>query len=163
MWEKNDSSQWRMWYQKGWDRYIHSKIKPWMRKSYLNKVLHKIWMEAFRSTKAPSGNELSKKKNKSPNPVCAWCMLRTGTSWGVVVHAFNPSTWEAKAGGFLSLRPAWSTEWVPGQPGLYRETLSRKNNSNNNNKTQTNKQTNKTTTNNKKEQEQKMKSTKSAE
>ena len=24
--------------------------------------------------------------------------------------AFNPSTWEAEAGGFLSLRPAWSTE-----------------------------------------------------
>jgi hypothetical protein len=32
----------------------------------------------------------------------------------------------AEAGGFLSSRPAWSTEWVPGQPGLYRETLSRK-------------------------------------
>jgi hypothetical protein len=30
----------------------------------------------------------------------------------VVVHAFNPSIWEAEAGGFLSLRPAWSTEWV---------------------------------------------------
>jgi major histocompatibility complex class I len=29
---------------------------------------------------------------------------------GVVVHVFNPSTWEAEAGGFLSLRPAWSTE-----------------------------------------------------
>jgi hypothetical protein len=29
---------------------------------------------------------------------------------GVVVHAFNPSTWEAEAGEFLSLRPAWSTE-----------------------------------------------------
>jgi hypothetical protein len=28
----------------------------------------------------------------------------------VVVHAFNPSTWEAEAGGFLSSRPAWSTE-----------------------------------------------------
>jgi major histocompatibility complex class I len=28
----------------------------------------------------------------------------------VVVHAFNPSTWEAEAGRFLSLRPAWSTE-----------------------------------------------------
>jgi hypothetical protein len=27
---------------------------------------------------------------------------------GVVGHAFNPSTWEA--GGFLSSRPAWSTE-----------------------------------------------------
>jgi hypothetical protein len=46
---------------------------------------------------------------------------------GVVAHAFNPSTWEAEAGGFLSSRPAWSTEWVPGQPGLHRKTLSRKN------------------------------------
>jgi hypothetical protein len=44
-----------------------------------------------------------------------------------VAHAFNPSTWEAEADGFLSSRPAWSTEWVPGQPGLHRETLSRKN------------------------------------
>jgi hypothetical protein len=43
---------------------------------------------------------------------------------GVVVHTFNPSTQEAEAGGFLSSRPAWSTKWVPGQPGLYRETLS---------------------------------------
>jgi hypothetical protein len=25
----------------------------------------------------------------------------------VVAHAFNPSTWEAEAGGFLSSRPAW--------------------------------------------------------
>jgi hypothetical protein len=29
---------------------------------------------------------------------------------GVVVHAFNPSTREAEAGGFLSLRSAWSTK-----------------------------------------------------
>jgi hypothetical protein len=42
----------------------------------------------------------------------------------VVAHSFNPSTWEAEAGRFLSSRPAWSTKWVPGQPGLYRETLS---------------------------------------
>jgi hypothetical protein len=41
----------------------------------------------------------------------------------VVAYAFNPSTWEAEAGGFLSSRSAWSTEWVPGQPGLHRETL----------------------------------------
>jgi hypothetical protein len=32
------------------------------------------------------------------------------------VHDFNPSTREAEAGGFLSSRPAWSTEWVPEQP-----------------------------------------------
>jgi hypothetical protein len=27
------------------------------------------------------------------------------TYWAVVVHAFNPSTWEAEAGRFLSSRP----------------------------------------------------------
>jgi hypothetical protein len=31
---------------------------------------------------------------------------------------------EAEVGGFLSSRPAWSTKWVPGQPGMHRETLS---------------------------------------
>jgi hypothetical protein len=40
----------------------------------------------------------------------------------VVAHAFNPSTCEAEAGGFLSLRPAWSTKWVLGQPELHKET-----------------------------------------
>jgi hypothetical protein len=43
-----------------------------------------------------------------------------------MVPAFNPSTWEAETLRFLSSKPAWSTEWVPGQPRLYRETLSRK-------------------------------------
>ena len=28
----------------------------------------------------------------------------------VAAHAFNPSTWKAEAEGFLSSRPAWSTE-----------------------------------------------------
>jgi hypothetical protein len=30
-------------------------------------------------------------------------------------HAFNPSTWEAEAGGCLSSRPAWSTEFQDSQ------------------------------------------------
>jgi hypothetical protein len=47
-------------------------------------------------------------------------------NWAVVAHAFNPSTPEVEAGRFLSSRPAWSIKWVPGQPGLYRETLSQK-------------------------------------
>jgi hypothetical protein len=59
----------------------------------------------------------------------------SGQSWAVVAQAFIPSTREAEAGEFPSLRPAWSTKWVPGQPGLHRETLSRKT------KTKTNKQT----------------------
>ena len=46
----------------------------------------------------------------------------------MVAHAFNPSTPEAEAGRFLSSSPAWSTEWVPGQPEIYRETLSWKKN-----------------------------------
>jgi hypothetical protein len=57
-------------------------------------------------------------------PCLILTQLRGNFLLAVVAHAFNPSTWEAEAGGFLSLRPAWSTEWVPGQPGLYRETLS---------------------------------------
>jgi hypothetical protein len=39
--------------------------------------------------------------------------LKETGSWtvvAVVAHAFNPSTWEAEAGGFLSSRPAWSTK-----------------------------------------------------
>ena len=55
------------------------------------------------------------------------CNLKVIPRWVVVVaHVFNPCTWESEAGGFLSSRPSWSTEWVPGQPGLLqRKTLSR--------------------------------------
>jgi hypothetical protein len=44
----------------------------------------------------------------------------------VVEHTFVTSTQEAEAGGFLSWRPAWSTELVPVQPGIHRKTLSQK-------------------------------------
>jgi hypothetical protein len=36
--------------------------------------------------------------------------ISSRVSPGVVAHAFNPSTREAEAGGFLSSRPAWSTK-----------------------------------------------------
>ena len=42
----------------------------------------------------------------------------------MVVQSFNSSTQEAEAGRSLSLRPDLSTEQVPVQPGLHRETLS---------------------------------------
>ena len=43
-----------------------------------------------------------------------------------MAHTFKTSTWEAEAGKFLSSKPAWSRQRVPGQPGLHRETLSQK-------------------------------------
>jgi hypothetical protein len=41
--------------------------------------------------------------------------LKSNPSQAVVVHAFNPSTWEAEAGRFLSSRP---------ESEFHRETLS---------------------------------------
>jgi hypothetical protein len=42
---------------------------------------------------------------------------------GTVAHSFNLRTLEAEAVGSLRSRPAWSTEQVPGQSRLPRETL----------------------------------------
>jgi hypothetical protein len=44
----------------------------------------------------------------------------------VMAHAFHPRPGEAEASGALSLKPVWFTEKVLGQPGLHRETLSRR-------------------------------------
>jgi hypothetical protein len=55
---------------------------------------------------------------------CNYLIKKSGGNQAVVAHAFNLSTWEAEAGRFLSSRTPWSTKWVPGQSGLYRETLS---------------------------------------
>ena len=47
-----------------------------------------------------------------------WVIKNTNS--GVVAHSFNPSAREVEAGKWISVssRPAWSTEWVPGQLGL---------------------------------------------
>jgi hypothetical protein len=62
-----------------------------------------------------------KKQNKTPVDTISYLFLGGGgeefelsyknkVSRAVVAHAFNPTTWEVEAGGFLSSRPAWSTE-----------------------------------------------------
>jgi predicted nuclease of restriction endonuclease-like (RecB) superfamily len=65
----------------------------------------------------------------------------------VVELACNPSIMKAETGRSLRPRPAWSTEQIPGQPGLHRETLSQKNKTNK--KQKTNKQKKKTKQNQK--------------
>lgn len=59
---------------------------------------------------------------------------------GMVGHTFNPSSQKTEAGRSLEFeaRLVWSTEPVPGQPELHRETLSQK--QTNKKPTQTNKQ-----------------------
>lgn len=52
--------------------------------------------------------------------------LKRSLELGIVAHTFNPSSWEAEAGGSLSARLACSTDGVPGQPRLHSETLPQK-------------------------------------
>jgi hypothetical protein len=40
-----------------------------------------------------------------------------------VVAPFNPSTLEVEAGRSVSSRPTWSTDCVPGQPGLQQRNI----------------------------------------
>ena len=70
---------------------------------------------------------------------CCRIFDHTVISRGCVIYWIKTfcSTWETETGGFLSLRPAWSTKWVPGQPRLHRETLSRKTKQNKTNKKKT--------------------------
>jgi hypothetical protein len=96
----------------------------------------KLFSDCFMCTVAPVLHRYYGIHTENNNKSKIWKLKFVCMSWAVVAHAFNPSTWEAEAGGFLSSRPAWSTEWVPGQSGLHRETLSwkQKTNNNNNNK-----------------------------
>jgi hypothetical protein len=50
--------------------------------------------------------ERERRQEEKENPIFEKLIFKLG----VVVHAFNPSTWEAEAVGFLSSRSAWSTK-----------------------------------------------------
>ena len=63
-----------------------------------------------------SGN-LKARSHPAKFPTCEK-ELKKSLDPGVVGHSFNSSTGKAEAGGFLSLRPAWSKEQVQGQPSL---------------------------------------------
>jgi hypothetical protein len=63
------------------------------------------------------------KLRKDDNQTCAFEKYQV--SKVVAVQAFN-LTWEGGRGRWISVssRPDYSTEWVPGQPGQRRESLS---------------------------------------
>jgi hypothetical protein len=61
------------------------------------------------------------------------------SSQAVVVHAFNPSTWEAEAGGFLSSRPAWFRVSSRTARAIQRNLSQKQTNTTNKQKQQTNK------------------------
>jgi hypothetical protein len=62
-------------------------------------------------TTSPKDEAHNKEKTMDPDPESEDLAVdgKSSVKPGVVVHAFNPSTWEGEAGGFLSSRPAWST------------------------------------------------------
>jgi hypothetical protein len=62
-----------------------------------------VYKVSSRRARAIQRNPVSKNKNKTKQKIKSFSRV-------VVPHAFNPSTWEADAGGFLSLRPSWSTK-----------------------------------------------------
>jgi hypothetical protein len=52
------------------------------------------------------GKHMQNLTNTASEEMCLKISLRRA----VVAQVFNPSIWKAEAGGFLSSRPAWSTE-----------------------------------------------------
>ena len=63
-----------------------------------------VYRVSSRTAKTTQRNPVSKNKQKK---------LFLGRE--VVSHAYNPSTWKTEAGGFLSSRLAWSTEFQNSQ------------------------------------------------
>jgi hypothetical protein len=76
--------------------------------------------KSLKTASAVNRETLSEKKTTKKNFLAKFlrkkkkmeifCAKSNGKGWAVVVHTFNPSTWEAEAGGSLRSRPAWSTE-----------------------------------------------------
>jgi hypothetical protein len=95
--------------------WFHSVCSQWIETDKSTKILH-LPLSLF-----PREERIGDFSNKvnlcfGTDFVGPWCSLYTGVykkssiSQAVVAHAFNPSTWEAEVGEFLSSRSAWSTE-----------------------------------------------------
>jgi len=106
-------------FRKKQDEWLRNEITLWPSLSHTHTHVH---IKQHRKKEVGWGWEGS-----SDNDLQFGLVLIKKKKWlcsGLVVQGLDPSTWEAEAGGSLSLRPAWSTQWVPGEPVLYRETPS---------------------------------------
>lgn len=76
-----------------------------------------LWISLSKKRPLPS-----KKASCGLDLICQ--LIKVWSKLGVVVHAFDPSTWKAEVGGSLSSRLVWATKWAPFQDSQgYRETL----------------------------------------
>jgi hypothetical protein len=90
---------------------VGSRKKCWRKRNELNKqttITNKAWLDS---------------SYKLRDRISIWVVSYLNLEWGWEGQCggFNPSTQEAEAGGSPSLTSAWSTSWVPGQPGLCTE------------------------------------------
>lgn len=64
---------------------------------------------------SPSESVILKVLNQSIFPPTLSLKNYICAGWWRRTYTINPSTWKVEAGGYLSSKPAWSIEWVPGQ------------------------------------------------
>jgi hypothetical protein len=85
----------------------HTRLKEMMKTGpVLRMELHEE-TETLRRTQAEMERESPVTQLEPTGNLDAW---KISTQLGMVAQAFNPSTQDAEAGGFLSSRPVWSTK-----------------------------------------------------
>jgi major histocompatibility complex class I len=72
--------------------------------------IQEIWDTVKRPKEGENTKDKGRKKHFQQNHRRKSPQLKEASGPDLVAHAFNPSTREAEAGGFLSSRPAWSTK-----------------------------------------------------
>jgi hypothetical protein len=77
-----------------------------------------IFIFIFKLTRIDCFETLRKGDGESnESQSCMKLLTKQNLSWVVVAHAFNPSIWEAEAGGFLSSRPGLQSEFQDSSQG----------------------------------------------
>jgi hypothetical protein len=97
--------------------WLYLNICCWIHILWINGQIYPIWLKKEDcdqkidiSLKEFSSHEM-KLNAYYCNKTWVW---KLGVVVAAVTHTINSSSWATEAGGSLSSRPAWSTEWVLG-------------------------------------------------